>query len=62
VAQYNLACRLARAQRPREALEQLRRALELGYDDFDFLDADGDLDGLRDDPAYARLLEQFRAV
>jgi tetratricopeptide (TPR) repeat protein len=62
VAQYNLACRLARADRPGDAIDQLARALELGYDDFEFLDADGDLDSLRDDPGFARLLESFRAA
>ncbi len=61
VVQYNLACSLARGGRVREALEALARALEQGYDDFEYLELDSDLDSLRDDPRYFDLIEQFDA-
>lgn len=61
IAHYNLACSLALSQRRREALHELRQALANGYVDLEFLEADGDLDSLRDDPAYAELLRRHRA-
>ena len=45
---YNLACSLAMVGKANEAMETLRRALELGYDDFAYMAADSDLDSLRD--------------
>jgi tetratricopeptide (TPR) repeat protein len=59
VAHYNLACSLALGQRAKEAIEELCRALESGYDDFDYLEADSDLDSLRNHPAYAALLRRY---
>ena len=37
----------------------LRAALEQGYDDFEYLENDGDLDSLRDDPAYVALMREY---
>lgn len=59
VARYNLACNLALAGRPAEGLQQLRRALELGYKDFRYLTMDGDLDALREAPGYQELAREF---
>jgi predicted Zn-dependent protease len=59
VAHYNLACSLALLQQPREALNELRQALELGYHDIEHLETDTDLDALRDEPEYTRLLREF---
>ncbi|MGE0609146.1 MAG: hypothetical protein AB7O62_18780 [Pirellulales bacterium] len=58
VAHYNLACRLALAQQPREAVAELGLALECGYDDFDYLEADADLESVRQQPEYQQLLRQ----
>jgi len=60
VVQYNLACSLARNHLPDEALAVLRRACERGYDDFEHLELDADLDSLRSDPRYAALLAEFQ--
>lgn len=59
VAHYNLACRLALARRPQEAVLELRLALEHGYDDLDYLEADADLDTVREHPEYQELLRQY---
>ena len=58
VAHYNLACGLARQAATREAIEELGRALDFGYDDFGHLDNDPDLDSLRKLPAYRKLVRQ----
>lgn len=60
VVQYNLACSLSRNGLFDEALDVLRRALERGYDDFEYLELDGDLDLLRNDPRYRLLIQQFQ--
>lgn len=61
VVQYNLACSLALLGRRREAIKALRKALEQGYNDFDYLHADSDLDVLRSEPAFKRLLQKYGA-
>ncbi|MEY3608914.1 MAG: hypothetical protein RLZZ447_1702 [Verrucomicrobiota bacterium] len=55
-AHYNLACSLALTRRRTDALRELRRALELGYDDFRWMQQDPDLASLRDDPEFRALL------
>ena len=56
LARYNLACSLARAGRPDEAIDSLSKAILLGYDDLAHVDVDPDLDSLRDLPEYRALL------
>jgi len=56
LARYNLACSLARAGRPDEAIDSLSRAILLGYDDLAHMDVDPDLDSLRDFPEFRALL------
>jgi tetratricopeptide (TPR) repeat protein len=58
VARYNLACSLAMQGAPRQAIEELSRAIEYGYDDFGHLEVDPDLDSLRKLPAYQELMRQ----
>ncbi|MBI4322942.1 MAG: hypothetical protein HY596_01555 [Candidatus Omnitrophica bacterium] len=54
---YNLACSLSLLKRLDESLEALQRAMALGYDDFEFLAKDPDLDVLRRSPQFRRFLE-----
>ena len=54
-AHYNLACSLALTRRRADALRELRRALDLGYDDFRWMQQDPDLASLRDDPEFRAL-------
>jgi len=59
VAHYNLGCSLALLGKPKEAIQSLRRAFERGYNDFDHLEEDGDLESLRALAAYRALLREF---
>jgi tetratricopeptide (TPR) repeat protein len=58
VVRYNLACSYALLNRNRPAVSALRKAIELGYADVEHLVRDSDLDNLRDDPEYQRLLKE----
>ncbi len=60
VVRYNLACSLARTGERLDAITALRESFERGYDDFEHLLADSDLDLLRDDPAFQKLLNQYQ--
>ena len=55
--QYNLACTLCLLGRKREALESLRRAIELGYNDRNWLMQDSDLKSLKNHPEFQSLVE-----
>jgi len=56
LARYNLACSLALAGRPDEAVDSLSSAILLGYDDLAHLEVDPDLDSLRERPDFRALL------
>lgn len=56
---YNLACVYAARGRTEEAFEQLERAVQLGFADRMTLRDDPDLEPLRDDPRFARLLRSI---
>ncbi|NBT13012.1 MAG: hypothetical protein EBS56_05430 [Planctomycetia bacterium] len=56
LARYNLACSLALAGQPDEAIDSLSTAILLGYDDLAHLEVDPDLDSLRERPDFRALL------
>lgn len=56
LAHYNLACSHSLLNQIDAALAALKRAIELGYDDFRYMERDSDLDNLRADPRYRKLL------
>jgi len=62
LVRYNFACSLAGSGKPHDAIAQLSKAVELGYDDLEHLLADPDLDSLRDLPEYHALLRGFDLV
>ncbi|PTX91127.1 hypothetical protein [Opitutus sp. ER46] len=59
-AHYNLACSLALSKQNRAALRALQHAIDLGYDDFDWMQQDPDLDALKERPEFIALLEQLK--
>ena len=56
-AHYNLACSLALSKRRTDALRALRRAVQLGYRDFDWMQQDPDLDDLKGHADFQALVE-----
>ncbi|ATC62731.1 hypothetical protein CMV30_01420 [Nibricoccus aquaticus] len=59
-AHYNLACSLALCKRKTDALRSLKDAIALGYDDLDWMSQDPDLEILKADPAFKKLLGQLK--
>lgn len=59
-ARYNLACSLALSKRKSDALRELRAAVKLGYDDFDWMQQDPDLDPLKQHPEFQALLQTLK--
>ncbi len=59
-AHYNLACSLALSKRQADAIRSLKTAVDLGYDDIDWLKQDPDLDDLKDHPDFQRLLDELK--
>ncbi len=58
--QYNLACSLALIDRLDDSLDALRKAIELGYDDWEHLERDEDLENLRKLEIFGRIIEEAR--
>ena len=59
-ARYNLACRYALLKQPDLALVTLRQAIELGYRDFRYMEEDRDLESIRKDPRFRKLLREYK--
>jgi Flp pilus assembly protein TadD len=59
LAHYNLACSFALLKRSNNALQALRRAVELGYRDFRYMKQDHDLDSIRHDPRFRQILREY---
>jgi tetratricopeptide (TPR) repeat protein len=57
---YNLACSLSLIGRLDEALSAVRDAIERGYDDWEHLERDEDLENLRKLETFDRLVEAAR--
>lgn len=59
-AHYNLACSLALSKRPADALRSLREAVKLGYEDYDWMSQDPDLEVLKKSPEFRALLKKLQ--
>jgi hypothetical protein len=59
-AHYNLACRYALLKQRDKAIVALRKAVELGYRDFEFMKEDHDLDSIRKDPRFRKIMKEFQ--
>lgn len=55
---YNLACALAMAKKLDKAADALKKSIEGGYKDFDWLVKDRELDSIRTHPEYIKLLKK----
>ena len=56
---YNLGCSLALLNQREEALSTLQRAVELGYQDHEWMSRDTDLRKIRDEKAFRALLKKL---
>ncbi len=59
-AHYNLACSLALSKRRADALRSLRRAVDLGYKDYDWMSQDPDLEDLQKSKEFQNLLRKLQ--
>jgi len=57
---YNLACAYALSGKKSEALEALERSVEAGFADHGHMEKDPDLQSLRDDSRFQRLIEKMQ--
>lgn len=58
-AHYNLACSYCLLRKHEQTLTALRKAFELGYNDFRFLRKDRDLESIRQDRRFKVLVREF---
>ena len=54
------ACCFALQGKTDLAIENLGKALALGYKDFEYIEKDSELDSIRDDPRYKKLLAKYK--
>lgn len=59
VAHYNLACSYCLLRKHDQTLNVLRKAFELGYDDFAYLRKDRDLESIKNDRRFKKLLGEY---
>ena len=59
---YNLGCSLALLNQRESALQALKRAIELGYADYEWMNRDNDLQSLREDRDFISLLKGISPV
>lgn len=62
IVHYNLACSYSLLNLIDPALEALQKAIELGYDEFEYMQEDRDLESVRKDPRFHELLESYGVV
>lgn len=60
VVLYNLACSYSLLDEKDKAFRAIKQAIHCGYDDFEHLEADNDLDNLRSDRRFARYFERIK--
>ena len=60
IATYNLACAYSLQKKPNDAFVALEKAIELGFGDVQQIEGDTDLDNLRKDKRYAKLIEKLK--
>jgi len=58
IAMYNMACVRSLEKKIDQAIEWLQKAVEAGYDDFEWMEKDTDLDNIREDKRYKEMLRK----
>lgn len=58
-AHYELACAYALLRQPEQAIRALRKAIELGYRDFQVIRKNRDLESIRKDPRFRQLMREY---
>ena len=61
-AYYNIACCLSQTGNTHDGLLALLEALQMGYEDFQQIRSDPDLEALRSDPKFEPLIGRFQKV
>ncbi len=56
---YNISCVYAKAGKPDESMEWLKRAVQKGYDNWDRIRSDDDLNSVRKKPEFESLMETY---
>ena len=59
VAHYNLACDYSLLKMPEQSLQALQASLHLGYRDFSWLEKDEDLNFVRQDERFHKLVSRY---
>jgi tetratricopeptide (TPR) repeat protein len=57
-AYYNIACVYSRQNKKNDAVEWLQKAVDRGYDNWNNLTSDPDLDNIKDEPGFRKLMEE----
>jgi tetratricopeptide (TPR) repeat protein len=60
VVHYNLACSYSLLKKKLLALNALKKAIKLGYRDWQYMERDRDLSFLRDTPEYKKLVAELK--
>lgn len=58
IALYNMACVRSLEKKADKAIEWLQKAVDAGYDDFEWMEQDTDLDNIRGDERYKEILRR----
>lgn len=60
IVNYNLSCFYSLKNNKKEALKFLKKAIELGYRDFDYIENDKDLNNLRNETKYKSIIKKYK--
>jgi len=59
IVHYNLACSMSLLGDTEGAFAELKAAIDLGYNDLDYILSDGDLESIRKDPRFSEFIDRI---
>jgi tetratricopeptide (TPR) repeat protein len=62
IVHYNFACSLSLTEELEQAFKELKKAVLLGYDDFDYILKDSDLENLRKHPQFNDFFQKLKRI